>query len=165
MAGRRKRSEFGDVNDGGVATLEVAMTAVDAIAKLQESGTPRNDLRRLDPWLKDNPDSSAIDLYEHVEPLGILKPGTVRKLGKIAHGADFEPETFMDEGVADKLAKLQAANDRLSDRVAELEAEKLTLIHRARYVEEQKEDLSKQVQYLRIGRSAEELAKLDEVMK
>lgn len=138
-------------------------TAAELLRHLRETGMPaRLDARRADldeVWLKAHEAAPASDLYRHLEATG-AKAGTLRRAGKFVWGPEFEPISVVQQAPADELLRLREENARLADNNRALTAEKLGLQQANNYLRDQLNDLTRQVTYLKVGRSAEDLARV-----
>lgn len=129
------------------------------LAYLAETGTSANRLRPLEVWLKENPKATADDLYRHMEQTCQYQ-GTLRKAGKWLFGDAFEPENVVKLAPADEMLRVREENERIKSNVAGLQADKLGLINQNKFLQEQIAELTRQISFLKMGKSREELAQI-----
>lgn len=141
-----------------VALME-PKTAGAMLAYLAETGTSAGRLRPLEAWAKENPKATADDLYRHMETTCAYQ-GTLRKAGKWIFGDTFEPEDVVKQAPADEMLRVREENERIKSNVAGLQADKLGLINQNKFLQEQIAELTRQVSFLKMGKSREELAQI-----
>ena len=142
------------------ATATAAMKGEELLAYLESSGTPTDLVRQ---YRRNMPkDSTAEDVYRQMEADNAsVSEGTLRKAGKFVWGPDFEPNRAEPVGAAEELLRLRQENDQLHARVATLNADRKASSHRVTFLEEEIRRLTSQVNFLKAGRSREDLAALE----
>lgn len=138
------------------ATEKVKPSGEALIAHLRETGTPPERLLPLENHLVENPGASAEILYRKMDaehaPLG-----TLRKAGKFAFGASFEPDEVNAKAPAEEIVRLREVNQKLVDQLAQSNVKLLSMTkQRDLYMEKLNESVNK-VRALSMGKTPEEL--------
>ncbi len=159
-------------DDGGVAVMDrppeaipdtapglgTSVSASVLIDHLKESGTPFKPLEAMRKWArdKDNQNATAEDLYRHLEAEG-SKEGTLRKAGRFCFGPEFEPASVVSQAPEEEITRLREENERLRTTAQNASAEKLGLMNQNTHLHARVNELQSQVQYLKVGKTADEL--------
>ena len=132
------------------------------LAFLLESGTPAANLAAADRWLKGHAGASALDVYRFLEEAhehGQINIGTLRKAGKWLWGAAWEPESAMAQAPAEEIHRLREQVATYESQTAIRNTELAAMKTRIDYLEREAVRLQSENNYLRAGRSSDDLAK------
>ncbi len=129
-----------------------------------ESGTNPDKLRGARDWLQDNPTATCADFLHMLEdpPEGIpaTAHGTLRKAGKWVFGPLWEPETAVQQAPGEEIARLRGQVNTLEDQIRGMNAQRGHLESRIRFLDQENKRLTGEVDYLRTGKTQQELAVL-----
>jgi hypothetical protein len=130
-------------------------TAKALVGFLSETGTPSGKLKSAQEWLKENPEGTAGELYQHLESKGVVLLGTLRKAGKFVYGDSFEPKTntIVPE---DELAGLRMQVERLKKDLDSVNAQNLSQQRQIKAMGAKNNELTTELQALRGTRHPED---------
>ncbi len=117
------------------------------IDHLSATGTSPERVEIAKAFLTTNPDSSAEDVYRHLESVGV-KEGTLRKAGRFVFGKWFEPESAVIQAPEEELTKARERAENVTQELAEKRALVLSQDRQIENLERKIVDLTGQVDIL-----------------
>lgn len=139
-------------------------TASELFTFLVQSGTNPDKLKDAKAWLatRDNKETceNFLRYLESAEDLGHMPiaHGTLRKAGKWVFGDGWEPESSVLQAPADEIVKLRENIARLERQITALNGDLASTKHQNNHLQSRVKELGSQVDYLKAGRTADDLA-------